>query len=53
MPSLAIAYNNRGYELEAMGEVKQAITDYRQALRLAPSLAAVIRPNLQRLGPEP
>jgi len=31
----------------------KAIADYRQALLLAPSLAAVIRYNLQRLGAEP
>lgn len=53
MPSLAIAYNNRAVQLESMGEVEQAITHYRQALRLAPSLTPVIRPNLQRLGVEP
>jgi Flp pilus assembly protein TadD len=50
---LLIAYNNRGYELEATGELEQAVADYRQALRLAPSLAAVIRPNLQRRGADP
>jgi Flp pilus assembly protein TadD len=53
MPSLAIAYNNRAAELEKMGDVAQAITDYRQAFRLAPSLAPVVGPNLQRLGAEP
>jgi len=52
-PSLAVAYNNRAYELEAMGELEQAVAYYRLALRLAPSLPAVIRPNLQRLGAEP
>jgi len=36
-----------------MGEVEQAMADYRQALRLSPSLAAVIKPNLERLGAEP
>jgi len=53
MPDLAIAYNNRASEFEAIGELEQAIADYRHALRLSPSLTSVNRPNLQRLGAEP
>jgi tetratricopeptide (TPR) repeat protein len=48
-PKSALAYSNLGWTYEAMGDEREAITQYRKALEIDPSLEAA-RDNLKLLG---
>jgi Flp pilus assembly protein TadD len=53
-PGYALAYNNRGYTYEQIGNREQAIVDYRKALELDndPEATRLAQENLERLGEE-
>ena len=48
-PDLAEAYDNRGACKVALGQYKEAIADYEQAIELNPELESKLRPKINEL----